>query len=132
MELREPDFSLTRRQWLGGAAALTAATALPAWAQAPSAWPNVTRLIQSYVDARKVANMVATLGFGEEEHTVIAAGVDSFTAPRRSDADSLYRIYSMTKPVTGMATMMPIDDPGFWEERGYHLRGDPWSEERYS
>ncbi len=22
--------------------------------------------------------------------------------------------------------------PGFWEERGYHDRGDPWSEERYS
>jgi DMSO/TMAO reductase YedYZ molybdopterin-dependent catalytic subunit len=21
---------------------------------------------------------------------------------------------------------------GFWEERGYHLRGDPWREERYS
>lgn len=21
---------------------------------------------------------------------------------------------------------------GFWEERGYHLRGDPWQEERYS
>jgi DMSO/TMAO reductase YedYZ molybdopterin-dependent catalytic subunit len=23
------------------------------------------------------------------------------------------------------------DRPGFWEERGYHLRGDPWREERY-
>ncbi len=23
------------------------------------------------------------------------------------------------------------DRPGFWEERGYHLRGDPWSEQRY-
>jgi len=21
---------------------------------------------------------------------------------------------------------------GFWEERGYHVRGDPWQEERYS
>ncbi len=26
-----------------------------------------------------------------------------------------------------------IDDrPGFWEERGYHNRGDPWAEQRYS
>ena len=24
------------------------------------------------------------------------------------------------------------DRPGFWEERGYHNRGDPWTEERYS
>ncbi len=23
------------------------------------------------------------------------------------------------------------DQPGFWEERGYHDRGDPWKEERY-
>jgi len=22
--------------------------------------------------------------------------------------------------------------PGFWEENGYHIRGDPWKEERYS
>jgi DMSO/TMAO reductase YedYZ molybdopterin-dependent catalytic subunit len=24
------------------------------------------------------------------------------------------------------------DKPGFWEVRGYHNRGDPWTEERYS
>lgn len=24
------------------------------------------------------------------------------------------------------------DRPGFWEANGYHLRGDPWNEERYS
>jgi DMSO/TMAO reductase YedYZ molybdopterin-dependent catalytic subunit len=24
------------------------------------------------------------------------------------------------------------DVPGFWEQNGYHMRGDPWSEERYS
>ncbi len=23
------------------------------------------------------------------------------------------------------------DEPGFWEENGYHNRGDPWKEERY-
>ncbi|MDB4913937.1 MAG: sulfite oxidase-like oxidoreductase [Gemmatimonadetes bacterium] len=22
--------------------------------------------------------------------------------------------------------------PGFWEERGYHIRGDPWQEQRYT
>jgi len=25
-----------------------------------------------------------------------------------------------------------IDKPGFWEVRGYHNHGDPWTEERYS
>ena len=24
------------------------------------------------------------------------------------------------------------DEPGYWEERGYHHRGDPWTEERFS
>ena len=27
---------------------------------------------------------------------------------------------------------MPRDTPGFWEERGYHIYGDPWKEQRYS
>lgn len=25
-----------------------------------------------------------------------------------------------------------VDGPGYWEANGYHLRGDPWTEERYS
>ena len=24
------------------------------------------------------------------------------------------------------------DKPGYWEVRGYHNRGDPWAEQRYS
>ncbi len=110
MEWLDWNGGLTRRQWLGGAAAVGAAATLPAWAQASEAWPNVTRLITSYVDSRKVANMVVALGFGRDEPAVITAGVDSFTMPRRSDADSLYRIYSMTKPITGMAAMSLIDE----------------------
>lgn len=27
---------------------------------------------------------------------------------------------------------MAEDSPGFWESHGYHNRGDPWKEERYS
>jgi DMSO/TMAO reductase YedYZ molybdopterin-dependent catalytic subunit len=27
--------------------------------------------------------------------------------------------------------MMSEDDPGFWEQSGYHIHGDPWKEERY-
>lgn len=26
---------------------------------------------------------------------------------------------------------MDADAPGFWEQAGYHMRGDPWREERY-
>jgi DMSO/TMAO reductase YedYZ molybdopterin-dependent catalytic subunit len=27
---------------------------------------------------------------------------------------------------------MTDEKPGFWEMYGYHIRGDPWNEERYS
>lgn len=28
-------------------------------------------------------------------------------------------------------TFLDQDQPGYWEARGYHMRGDPWTEERY-
>ena len=28
-------------------------------------------------------------------------------------------------------TLMEDDEPGFWEQNGYHMHGDPWTEERY-
>jgi DMSO/TMAO reductase YedYZ molybdopterin-dependent catalytic subunit len=28
-------------------------------------------------------------------------------------------------------TMMPTNNPGFWEQHGYHIYGDPWKEQRY-
>lgn len=27
--------------------------------------------------------------------------------------------------------LLPADAPGFWEQRGYHMRGDYWKEERF-
>src|SRR5207249_6565585 len=27
--------------------------------------------------------------------------------------------------------LLAEDLPGFWEQNGYHMRGDPWTEERY-
>ena len=27
---------------------------------------------------------------------------------------------------------LDAEDPGFWEDNGYHIRGDPWKEQRYS
>jgi CubicO group peptidase (beta-lactamase class C family) len=54
--------------------------------------------------------MVAALGWNQDAPQFIGAGRDSFIGERLSDPDSLYRIYSMTKPITGMAAMMLIDE----------------------
>jgi DMSO/TMAO reductase YedYZ molybdopterin-dependent catalytic subunit len=38
--------------------------------------------------------------------------------------------WKSAKWVTGLE-LMEEDWPGFWEDNGYHMRGDPWVEERF-
>jgi len=51
-------------------------------------------------------------------------------APVRLVVPRLY-FWKSAKWVTGIE-YTEKDRPGFWESRGYHNRGDPWTEERYS
>lgn len=39
-------------------------------------------------------------------------------------------LWKSAKWVTGFE-LLAEDRPGFWERNGYHMRGDPWAEERY-
>jgi DMSO/TMAO reductase YedYZ molybdopterin-dependent catalytic subunit len=39
-------------------------------------------------------------------------------------------LWKSAKWVTGLA-LLAEDEPGFWEQNGYHMRGNPWEEERY-
>lgn len=73
-------------------------------------WPKVAALLQQYVAGRKVAGMVAALGFGTAEPSYIVRGKEGFDDPDAAGSSSIYRLYSQTKPVTGMAAMMCIDD----------------------
>jgi len=105
-------FAASRREVLrysalGGAALL--GVPLPAVA-ATADWPNLDAMAAGYVADGKVANMLAIVGKGDAAPTILAHGRDSFNVPRVTDADSLYRIYSMTKPITGMAAMMLVDE----------------------
>jgi DMSO/TMAO reductase YedYZ molybdopterin-dependent catalytic subunit len=49
--------------------------------------------------------------------------------PARLLVPHLY-FWKSAKWVAGLR-IMDNDEPGFWEENGYHIRGDPWREERY-
>ena len=49
--------------------------------------------------------------------------------PARLLVPHLY-FWKSAKWVRGL-TMMDQDEPGFWEQNGYHIHGDPWKEERY-
>jgi DMSO/TMAO reductase YedYZ molybdopterin-dependent catalytic subunit len=50
--------------------------------------------------------------------------------PARLLVPHLY-FWKSAKWVRGL-TMMQRDDPGFWEQNGYNIYGDPWQEQRYS
>lgn len=50
--------------------------------------------------------------------------------PARLLVPHLY-FWKSAKWVRGLA-FKEQDEPGFWETHGYHLRGDPWKEERYA
>jgi DMSO/TMAO reductase YedYZ molybdopterin-dependent catalytic subunit len=49
--------------------------------------------------------------------------------PARLLVPHLY-FWKSAKFVSGI-TLLDHDQPGFWEVRGYHDRGDPWLEQRY-
>ena len=50
--------------------------------------------------------------------------------PMRLVVPHLY-FWKSAKWVRGLM-FIDEDQPGFWEQYGYHIRGDPWKEERYS
>ena len=63
----------------------------------------------------------------EEEAEVAAMGEPLGLYPEYFQFDNLDQM----ERVTGIK-LMSHDEPGFWESAGYHNRGDPWKEQRYT
>lgn len=108
-----PNFS--RRSVLGslGASALLAGVPSTAFARTPlrpRTFPGLTKIINDYVAEKKVAGMMAAIGFGQAEPQYISAGSLTLGGETAVGPNTLWRMYSQTKPVTGMATMMLIED----------------------
>lgn len=107
---------LSRRALIGGAAALAGS----AWLAAPvraaghamladQQWPAVTGLVERYVGAGKVSGMLAAFGWGDGPLGYVARGHEGFDDKDPVGLESLFRVYSMTKPITGMAAMILVD-----------------------
>ena len=89
-----------------------AAVAQPANdAAATTALPQTTGLFAQYVRDGKMPGIVGLIGHDDAPAIVVAAGrvADDADAPV-ADRDSLWRIYSMTKPVTAMAAMILVQE----------------------
>lgn len=111
-----PAFS--RRSVLGGIGVGAALAGLPstALAQALGAqglgpnFPGLTKIINDYVSEKKVAGMLAAIGFGQADPQVISAGTLKLGGDTPVGMNTLWRMYSQTKPVTGMAAMLLVED----------------------
>lgn len=98
----------------GAGIAQTASVPLPAPAAAPAAaspLPATQALYDSYVAANKMPGIVGAFGGGDLPTVFVSAGkiaTDANAAP--AGPDSLWRVYSMTKPITAMAAMILIEE----------------------
>lgn len=104
---------LDRRQFLASTAFVSALAASPAFALARSnagSWDKVQTLLDDYVANRKLPGLAASVARGTDNADLMFAGTLGLDSKRGVDADSLYRVYSMSKPITAMAAMMLIED----------------------
>jgi len=73
-------------------------------------WPAVTQLLEGAVADHSLPGAMAAFGWGTAAPQFIARGTLGPDNPAPLTGDSLFRMYSMTKPLTGMIAMMLIDE----------------------
>jgi DMSO/TMAO reductase YedYZ molybdopterin-dependent catalytic subunit len=120
------------------------------WSRLGNLWEGVTtrELVRLAGGARPDARFVMVHGYDDGWTTNLP--IDDFLAedalvailhdgepltlehggPARLIVPRLYA-WKSAKWVAGVE-LIEKDKPGFWEANGYHMRGDPWREERYS
>jgi CubicO group peptidase (beta-lactamase class C family) len=106
---------VSRRALMGGMALAGAGALLPraalAWKiDGAALYPATNAFIKSFVDRRELAGTLAAIGKGQDAAVFFGAGVQSNDSPTPVGPDTLWRLYSMTKPVTGIAAMLLIED----------------------
>lgn len=104
---------LHRRTFLvalaGGTASLRRVAAGRTQASPARHWPAVRTLLSEWVAAGRMAGGVVALSFDREPFAYLAAGRIALDSPVGFDENSLCRIYSMTKTITGVATMTLVE-----------------------
>lgn len=102
---------MSRRHVLGSAGLLGLFAAMPGYARAVATgdFALIRKQVEDYVASKKVAGMLVSLGFAQQPAALMGAGNLALDIPTPVDANSLWRVYSMTKPITGMAAMILVD-----------------------
>ena len=95
---------------LAGAGAVGAFLPGMAWAQAAEKYPTIKAEFESYVSSGKLPGVLATIGRASGLPDVIAVGTQGLGEKTPVNIDTLWRVYSMTKPITGMAAMILVGE----------------------
>jgi CubicO group peptidase (beta-lactamase class C family) len=77
---------------------------------APRRWSAVQDVLDAHVARRTVAGAVTALSYADAPLTYLAAGRIALDSDRPPDENSIYRMYSTTKVVTGIAAMKLVQD----------------------
>ena len=93
-----------------GLTAVSGSGALATLADSRRPLSRFEEMLSGYVASGVLVGVAGSLGYGIEQAEFLAAGTLSRDSETRVDADSLFRIMSMSKPITGMAVMMLIED----------------------
>ena len=120
---------MTTTKWLAGGMGIVALTgvalaqAVPRPAAPPPAatapapagrnafLPATQTLFDGYVRTGKMPGIVGAFGVGDLPTQFVSAGrIADDAGAATADADSLWRVYSMTKPITAMAAMILIEE----------------------
>ena len=78
--------------------------------QAAAQGAAMHKLLQRYVADGKVPSIVVAIGGPDGAPDFVCAGQQDLFAGPEAGPDTLYRIYSMTKLITGCAIMMLVED----------------------
>ena len=73
-------------------------------------WIAIQTLIDGYVRDRQMAGIGVAIACGDASVRYLAAGTSAFDSRQRFDENSICRIHSLTKPVTGIAAMLLVED----------------------
>jgi CubicO group peptidase (beta-lactamase class C family) len=77
----------------------------------PSLLPRTQAVLDGYVRDNKMPGIVGAFGVADMPTIFLSAGkIADDAGAARAGPDSLWRVYSMTKPITGMAAMMLVED----------------------
>ncbi|WP_260928001.1 serine hydrolase domain-containing protein [Novosphingobium sp. 9] len=74
----------------------------------PDRMAHVEAVVARWVGTGHFPGLVASLGLPGQPTQFVARGMQAFTDGTPMSADSLFRIYSMTKPITGIMAMQLI------------------------